>query len=248
MAVIDGFIFYNELDLLEYRLTLLYPVVDWFIIVEAECTFTRQPKPLFYLENQQRFARYKDKIRHVIVPASEMVDNNPWVNEATQRNAIVRGLDADCRGVLLVSDVDEIPNPLVPFKNLTQTVSLSMDFYYYNLNTRVLTPWTYPKASLLPLQMPPDELRRHDYSPIFDAGWHLSYFGDPTFIQNKIANFSHQEFNVPAFTDLEQIQQRISAASDLFGRADNRLMSISVADNDRLPPRHVELLWRHYSF
>ena len=35
MKIIDCFTFYNELQLLEYRLSILYDVVDYFIIVEA---------------------------------------------------------------------------------------------------------------------------------------------------------------------------------------------------------------------
>lgn len=251
--MLDGFIFYNELDLLSYRLELLAPVVDFFIIVEAERTFTGQPKPLFYLDcsEEPRFARYKDKIRHVVVPGHEMQDPNPWTNEATQRNAIVRGIPIGSMGVLMVSDVDEIPNLAAIPRAVIGPMSLSMDFYYYNLNTRVLTPWLYPKIAPLPLPLglSPNELRQLTGCPVVvDAGWHLSYFGDPVFIQNKIANFSHQELNVSAFTDLDRIQRRIAAASDLFDRDGSHLMSISVADNARLPPRYTELLWRHYAF
>ena len=35
MKIIDTFIFYNELDLLYYRLSILNKYVDYFIIVEA---------------------------------------------------------------------------------------------------------------------------------------------------------------------------------------------------------------------
>ena len=35
MKIIDSFIFYNELDLLEYRLSILNDLVDYFILVES---------------------------------------------------------------------------------------------------------------------------------------------------------------------------------------------------------------------
>ena len=40
MKIIDSFIFYNELDLLEYRLSILNEYVDYFILVESSYTFT----------------------------------------------------------------------------------------------------------------------------------------------------------------------------------------------------------------
>jgi len=40
MKIIDCFTFYNEIDLLYYRLSILYEHVDYFIIVEANQTFS----------------------------------------------------------------------------------------------------------------------------------------------------------------------------------------------------------------
>lgn len=47
----------NELDMLEIRLNILDPYVDFFVISEAEETFQGNPKPLYYLENKERFAK-----------------------------------------------------------------------------------------------------------------------------------------------------------------------------------------------
>lgn len=63
----DSFIFYNELDLLEIRLNILYDYVDFFIIVESTKTFTGKNKPLFYKENEERFKKFKDKIFYFVV-------------------------------------------------------------------------------------------------------------------------------------------------------------------------------------
>ena len=45
IKIYDCFTFYNEFDLLELRLTELYNYVDYFVIVEADTTFTNRPKP-----------------------------------------------------------------------------------------------------------------------------------------------------------------------------------------------------------
>ena len=66
MKLVDSFIFYNELEMLEYRLSTLYNVVDYFILVESTRTFVGKEKPLFYSENKERYEKYADKIIHVI--------------------------------------------------------------------------------------------------------------------------------------------------------------------------------------
>ena len=42
--LIDCFLFYNEIDLLKYRLYLLDDLVDFFVIVEATHTFVGNTK------------------------------------------------------------------------------------------------------------------------------------------------------------------------------------------------------------
>jgi hypothetical protein len=46
--VIDCFTFYNELEILELRFLELYDVVDKFIIVEADQTFSGNNKRFIY--------------------------------------------------------------------------------------------------------------------------------------------------------------------------------------------------------
>ena len=45
--IIDTFMFYNELDMLEFRLKELNSVVDKFVIVEATQTFVGNKKKLY---------------------------------------------------------------------------------------------------------------------------------------------------------------------------------------------------------
>ena len=65
--VIDCFTFNDELVLLEVRLRLLDSVVDRFVLVEADLTHQGAPKNLIFLENAHQFARWRDKITHVVV-------------------------------------------------------------------------------------------------------------------------------------------------------------------------------------
>lgn len=70
----DVFTFFNELELLEIRLKILGPHVDYFVIFEATETFSGLKKPLTFAENRDRFREYEHQIRHYVVddtPADE---------------------------------------------------------------------------------------------------------------------------------------------------------------------------------
>lgn len=60
--IVDSFLFFQELDLLEIRLEYLYEKVDKFIILESCQTFTGQAKPFNFEANIHRFEKYLDKI------------------------------------------------------------------------------------------------------------------------------------------------------------------------------------------
>ncbi|NGX50235.1 MAG: hypothetical protein K1060chlam2_00076 [Chlamydiae bacterium] len=113
--VFDCFLFYNEFDILEIRLEEMYDKVDKFILVESTRTFQNKSKPLFFKEKREHFAKYADKIIHVVVDEfpefSAITSDNYWEVEIFQRNQIGRGLKAchpDKRDIVIISDVDEI--------------------------------------------------------------------------------------------------------------------------------------------
>lgn len=137
MKVFDVFLFFNEIDLLEIRLNLLYRFVDYFVINEATKTFSGLEKPLYYLENKERFKKFEDKIIHNIIesPTEKQLDNagnyyNTPVRchqmDACQKDSIGSFLNHHCSSndVIIWSDLDEIPNPEI-IENLR-------DFYIPN--------------------------------------------------------------------------------------------------------------------
>jgi beta-1,4-mannosyl-glycoprotein beta-1,4-N-acetylglucosaminyltransferase len=141
MKIIDCFIFYNELDLLSYRLNILNDYVDYFIIVESTHTFTGMQKQLFYNENKELFKEFSGKIIHVIVedvpfkfPNINIHFSQQWINEYHQRNCMKRGIDMiidklNDDDIILSSDLDEIPNPaiLMEFKNNMYNLYISKE-------------------------------------------------------------------------------------------------------------------------
>ena len=82
------------------------------------------------------------------------------------------------------------------------------------------------------------DLRHLNCQYIKNGGWHLSYFGDKFFIQNKIINFGHQEFNNSNYTNLDNIDNKINSQTDLFSRENEHILKISVNDNNYLPPHY----------
>ena len=67
MKVFDVFPFFNELDLLEIRLNVLDPYVDFFVLSEGTKDFQGSDKVLYYKENKDRFEKFNHKIIHNIV-------------------------------------------------------------------------------------------------------------------------------------------------------------------------------------
>jgi hypothetical protein len=113
--IVDCFMFglEYELDLLEIRLEYLDPIVDHFVLVEARFTQLGNKKELYFEKNKQRFSKYLHKIVHVIVDSPISTMYGSWDNEHYQRNNIRVGLDRldlNRNDIVMISDLDEIPN------------------------------------------------------------------------------------------------------------------------------------------
>ena len=269
--LVDCFLFYNELDLLNYRLNVLDRVIDYFIIVESTHTFVGKEKPLFFNMNKHLFDKFSDKIIHVIVddfpnkdPNMSIAKDDIWTNEYFQRNAISRGLDRihdllNPTDFIIIADVDEIPDPnnlhFIKHANINIEINmLQMDFYYYNLNSKFTEQWYFCKimsykkySEYKELNMTCNDIRKESGYAIEKGGWHLSYFGDASFIKNKIQNFSHQEFNNSEFTNESKIEEHIKTCTDLYDRPTEELRKIDIKDNTYLPPEYDTYLTKYYT-
>jgi len=141
--VFDCFTFFNEMDVLEIRLSELDALVDYFVIVEATHTQTGKPKPLYYADNRKRYDRFAHKIIHVVVEDLPLDDPSHWPREAHQRDAIMRGLgEAGPDDRIIISDCDEIPKPDVLRRALQfggmshRIVAFWCVNYFFRLNLR----------------------------------------------------------------------------------------------------------------
>lgn len=113
--IVDCFTFFNELDLLEIRLKYLFNTLDYFVIVEADQTFSGDHKRFVLKENWGRYKPYHSKMIYVTLKMKsfEIKRKTAWKREEYQRNGIIRGikrLHLNKDDLILVGDIDEIPN------------------------------------------------------------------------------------------------------------------------------------------
>lgn len=233
--VIDAFIFFNEIDMLRTRISILAPFVDYFVIVESEMTFSgiRREKTV-YSYDLIRDLVSEEKIVYVCIPAIVFaVEDDPWVCETLQRNTIRKGVDLipdiNARDILIVCDVDEIwdPSRLQAIKDEVEkddvyTVRLGMNFYYYSLHWKVPQILDVSRAgfykSLSGKTVQEVFRKNHVGSLVTDCGWHCSYFMTAADIAKKIESFSHQEMNLDTYKNAHYILECAKYGKDLYNR------------------------------
>ena len=159
MKIYDCFNFFNELDILELRLNILYDTVDFFIIVESNLTHSGQNKPFYFEQNKDRFSKFLDKIisykiydnpsDFVNLPNTEDIELqkiygfmkttkrfNPYFQgdygrDYFQKESVRRPLvNCEENDIIIISDADEIPDPKV----LKQLDKLDLNNTIYSLN------------------------------------------------------------------------------------------------------------------
>lgn len=230
--IYDCFIFNDELDLLKLRLNFLNDIVDYFVIVESNFTFTNKPKSLCFYENRESFKEYSNKIIHLVVNSN--TSDSAWDNEFYQREYIKQGIkECNDDDIIIISDVDEIPNlyDIIPSYNSNSVHRIKMTLSYYFLNTLTKKKWElaiigkYKSIKNIYLGNRNDFIKETTPLPLkknygAKQGWHLSYlFGfNYNLYSNKIKSFSHTEFDNDKILNAERIYNIILNGKDLFDR------------------------------
>lgn len=250
--IYDCFSFFNELDLLEIRLCLLYDHVDKFVIVEANKTHSNKPKPLFFEENKTRFEKYSDKI--IYIKALDLPDSNDaWVLEKAQRETIKKGLlNCSDDDIIIISDLDELVDPAVLKKSITEPTRINMYLYYYFLNWKTneiwnqsfISPYKFIKNESLSYLRTNIEVIPNSI-PVSESGnsKHLSYlYGfDLKKYTTKLNSFAHQEYNKSPFTSSNHLKFCLKYQMDILLRKNIRitidksyshLIKLNLKDNE----------------
>ena len=211
--IYDCFTFFNELDLLELRLTECYDHVDYFVIAEANKTFVGNDKRFILEDNWDRYKAFHDKIIYIKVedmPAG----NDVWAREHHQRDALIRGItNAKDDDVIILTDCDEVLRPrtldVLRHDNQHRLWICRHPMFYFKFNYLVVKPlsyWVNPMAILKQDFNGFQNLRNQmvgwaynhswDYNSghvrtIQHSGWHFTYLGDTKNTETKLLNYSH---------------------------------------------------------
>ncbi len=209
----DLFPFFNELDLLELRLKTLWDHVDQFVIYEGYETFTGELKPLYFVENQDRFRPWMSKIRRVSVP--RLHGATAWDRDHYCRDYMPEGFkDADPDDILFLSDCDEIWDPAARDVEMEGPLIYGMRMFYYRLNMeRIPRINWHGTVRCKKKEWPGGQKLRTTKGPVlFNAGWHFSFLGDAEFAKKKLTSYAHTEH---AHLSLEHLERAIQTGQDI---------------------------------
>ena len=218
--VFDCFLFYNELEILDIRLHELDSVVDEFILVESTITTTGHPKPLYFAENKERFSKFLHKIK--CITFTDLPNGDTWARERYARDKIKEYVNGNDNDIVIISDLDEIPNAEV-VKRYHPSMGLrcfDQKIYYYWINC-LQGEWDWCKIigykdwkNMTPCQI------RYTHCPKLEGhgGWHLSFMGGVDRIMDKIRAWTHHEYNRPDIVNREWITEAINTPKDVLRR------------------------------
>lgn len=135
MKIYDCFCYFNEDLILQLRFETLWKYVDYFVISEANYTHAGVPRNFYF--DMNKFEKYASKIRYLPLKDRPKGENNFWRNENFIRDNLSNGLfDAAPEDLVIISDLDEIPNPKV-IKNYDSKFyrgDFDQRYYSYYLN------------------------------------------------------------------------------------------------------------------
>jgi len=259
MKIYDCFMFYDEDVILDLRLNILNEYIDYFVIVESKFFHNGKERKLrFDIEN---YSKFRDKIIYIIqnnqpngiqeilqsddegtISAKEI--NNALLRENSQRNLISQGLKmAADNDLILISDVDEIPNlEKVKLKETKNEILMFVqDIFYYKLNRYLPNfQWFGTKGCLKKNLKSPQWLRNiknKKYSflridTLFSdkkyinkrfinyGGWHFSNLKNAEDLELKLKSYlHHRDYEVEELgkTKIKKLMKTNETIYDMFG-------------------------------
>ena len=273
--------YFDEEVVVDVRLNTLNEFVDYFIIVESRFTHKGDRRELQF--NHKKFKKFKNKIIYLIydeepkqIEAINPNDNeeeksrkyifNATYRENGQRNHIEKGLvHAEEDDIILISDVDEIPNLLdINFSKITKKIIFfKQDMFYYKFNLYLPNLiWTGTKGCRKKHLINPQWLRnikdrkypfyridiifsKNKYKNIKyvnDGGWHFTNIKTAKEIEYKLRSYlHHREFDWNPLT-VNQINEIINNKKTIYNLHVDKSMNkfengnqLEKFELDRLP-------------
>ena len=272
--------YFDEEMMLDLRLNILDKFIDHFVIVES--TFTHRGDKRNLKFNPKKFERFKDKIIYLTYneypkKIEEIFENdsegeksrkyisNAAFTENGQRNFIINGLDrADNEDMILISDVDEIPNlENINLSKIKEKIILfKQEMFYYKFNLKLpKLIWSGTKACKKKYLESPQWLRniKDKNFPFFridtffsktkytnikfieNGGWHFTNIKTPNEIQFKLKSYlHHREFDESPLSN-EEIGEIIRNKKAIYNlKIDKR--SVKFGEGEKLEKYPIEKL------
>jgi len=258
--------YFDEDVILDLRLNILNPFIDYFVIVESTFNHKGEKRKLKFDIN--KYKKFENKIIYLIFDKEPSgiekvfdTDNEGEVSrklilnaasrENGQRNFISKGLErANEKDIILISDVDEIPNlEKINWNTIKdQIVLFKQEMFYYKLNLKLPDLiWSGSKACRKKYLKSPQWLRNvkdKKYSFfrldtlfsekkyinikfINNGGWHFSNIKTAAEIEYKLKSYlHHREFDLNPISEseIEDIIKNKQAIYDL--RVDKKINKI----------------------
>ena len=266
MKIFDCFMYFDEEIVLEVRLNMLNKYVDYFVIVES--TYNHRGDKRRLLFNINKFEKFKNKIIYLIYDENpqnieKVLENdnpseiskkyilNAAKRENGQRNYIFNALEkANNDDLILISDVDEIPNlEALDINKIDKKIILfKQEMFYYKFNLKLPNlVWTGTKACKKKNLVSPQWLRNIkdrkypfyrldtlfsntkfiDVKIISNGGWHFSNIKTASEIEHKLKSYlHHREFDLNPMSakEIDDIIKNKQAIYDL--KVDKRINKI----------------------
>jgi beta-1,4-mannosyl-glycoprotein beta-1,4-N-acetylglucosaminyltransferase len=213
----DCFTFFNELDLLEIRLNILDPYVDYFVIGESKQTFSGKEKPLYFLESEDRFKKWANKIIRVEIEPADF--SNAFERAAYQKDSlryILMSRPANNSDIVYFGDLDEIWKP----QKITddKVYNLQQLNYCYYLDNRssenwvgtIVGQWKTLKTNTF------NHWRATHTNELPNGGWHFTNCMGYDNIIKKLEAYDHTEFDTEDVKS--NLKDRIEHGEDYVGR------------------------------
>ena len=241
--LIDSFTYFNEKELVELRLKYLNPIVDHFVIIESNITFTGKEKKWNFpnvLKNNLKEFSHKIQYHQLNIKLDEIKNEESWIIdnikgddfwriENFQRNYIKTACKKFSKDdILIISDLDEIPSTKKlnfilssDFAKIAP-VALEQHLFHLDCNYLRLESWRGSIATTMQScnEFSPQKFRRlrNRISHFTDAGWSFSSFGGYERVKEKIESYAHSEHNNDKFKNPEHIANCQRTGADLYHR------------------------------
>lgn len=176
--IIDCFPYFNEKELLELRINLLYDHIDRFVISEGDHTHSGYPKEFTLLDTLHKLNLpdgWESKIFYVPVSMPNYTEEpNAWVRERMQRDAAIAFITEE--DIAIISDCDEIINPEfieyycnIATRNPNNILRIPMVFLCSKANLRVFNNKNEPVNWSAPFIALPQHLKKYTLSQIRES-------------------------------------------------------------------------------